>query len=80
MKNASYYFMDKGKLSLKYYSFWTPGFHTYKSKSKVIEALNLGMQVYMKDKIMGYVHFWDHHIKEWVKLIKAEPAQILEMI
>ena len=59
MKQAIDYSMQPGSLSLKYYKFFTPGLCTYKTKSKIIEALNLGIEVYRLDKIMNNIHRWN---------------------
>lgn len=59
MKTAFDYDLHPGTHSLKYYKFYTPGICVYKTKSKIIEALNLGIVVYMLDKIMGETYAWN---------------------
>ena len=59
MKTAFDYSLQPGSLSLKYYRFYTPGLCTYKTKSKIIEALNLGIEVYRLDKIIKTIHKWN---------------------
>jgi len=63
MKTALDYNLQPGTNGLKWYKFWTPGLATYKSKSKIVAALNLGFMVFRKDKIMGDITRWDG--KNW---------------
>ncbi len=66
MKTAIDYSMQPGSLSLRHYRFYTPGLCTYKTKSKIIEALNLGIEVCRFDNIMKEIHRWDGN--EWEKI------------
>ena len=70
MKKAIDYSLNPGLLSLKYYRFYTPGICTYKTKSKIIEALNLGIEVYMFDKDMGHTFKWDNNTEKWERVFK----------
>jgi len=63
MKTAIDYSLQPGSCSLKYYRFYTPGLCNYKTKSKIIEALNLGIEVCRFDKIMKCTHRWNGN--EW---------------
>lgn len=64
-KMAFDYDLAAGTHSLKYYKFWTPGLRPYKSKEKIVEALNLGLLVFCKDKIMGTTTQWHPTLGRW---------------
>lgn len=68
MKTAFDYGLGEGTRSLKYFKFHTPGIGIYKTKSKIVEALNLGMTVYCTDKTMGTV--WIYKNNEWTEIQK----------
>ena len=68
MKTAIDYSLQPGSLSLKYYKFYTPGIGIYKTKSKIIEALNLGIDVYCLDKDMGDIFKWNVNTERWEKV------------
>jgi len=61
--NATDCSLQSGSLSLKYYRFHVPGIGILKSKSKILEAINLGMTVYCYDKIMKTSKKWNG--SEW---------------
>ena len=70
MKTAIDYQLNTGTHSLNYYKFYTPGICVYKTKSKIIKALNLGIKVYMLDKDMGETYQWDYERENWIRVYK----------
>ena len=66
MKTAIDYDLEDGRNTLKSYHYYIVGIGTLKSKAKVIEALNLGMDVRKKDKIMNDIFRWSQ--QGWVKI------------
>jgi len=81
MKTALDYSLNAGTCSLKYYKFYTVGIGTYKTKSKIIEALNLGIEVLRLDRIMNTVSKWNgerwEHKKQLV-LIQNESLELFD--
>ena len=78
MKTAIDYSLNPGTCSLKYYKFYTVGIGTYKTKSKIIEALNLGIEVFRLDKIMNTLSKWNGEKweeKRQLVLIQNEPIE-----
>jgi len=67
MKTTNDYSLSPGTCSLKYYKFYTKGIGSYKTKSKIIEALNLGIEVYRRDKIMNTLSRWNGEKWENIK-------------
>ena len=63
MKTAIDYDLAAGTNGLKWYKFWTPGLKAFTTKQRIVDALNLGLTVFRKDKIMGDVTSWDG--KDW---------------
>ena len=76
MKTAIDYDLQPGTRGLKWYRFWTPGLAIYKSKAKIVEALNLGLTVYCEDKIMGDISRWNG--EKWeieTVFVRCEPKE-----
>ena len=63
-KTAHDYQIGRGRGGLKYYRYFSIGLASYKSKSRIVEALNLRMDVYRIDKIMNLTEMWDGN--SWV--------------
>ena len=59
MKTAHDYQIESGRGSLKFYKYFSIGLKPYKTKARVIEALNLGIEVCRFDKIMERIEKWD---------------------
>ena len=64
MKTANDYQIGPVKGGLKYYRYFCIGLASFKSKEKIVEALNLGLDVYRFDKIMNLTEIWDG--EDWV--------------
>jgi len=57
------YDIPPGCGGLKHYKYWTPGLPSFKSKYEIVKAIEIGLIVYRRDKIMGTISQWDG--KEW---------------
>jgi hypothetical protein len=68
MKTLTDCSLNPGTCSLKYYRFYTPGLCSYKTKSRILEALNLGIEVFRFDKIMKITTKWNG--QEWTIINK----------
>lgn len=53
------YQIGKGRGGLKYYKYYSIGLRPYKTKERIIEALNMGIEVFRFDKIMRTISKWD---------------------
>lgn len=66
MKTANDYGISPGRGGLKYYKYYSTGLASYKTKAKIVEALNLGIEVFRLDKIMNTVEKWNGI--NWIKI------------
>lgn len=57
--NAYKYNLEAGRGGLEWYKYYTPGLAPYKTKARVVEALELGIIVFRIDKIMNTKEKWN---------------------
>lgn len=67
-KEFIYSTLKPGTNSLKSTEFWTPGIRKWRTKTMIREAMELGMPLIMKCKIMGTMEKADYENSKWVEL------------
>lgn len=77
MKETKHYHcIERGSGSLKYYTYYFIGGRPLKSKADVKKALDLGVQLYRKDKVLDRIEKFDYEknsfevMTEWVMIFR----------